>query len=118
MRPPEARQISMARSRAQSECEELSTGTKTSLYGMTPPSAVMGSLRMYSELLGFFSADIRVGSARRHPRTSTLQFLARFAREELFGVARAPRSLLLLAPNQPSFAARDMECGETCVKGG
>src|SRR5436190_8296132 len=58
MRPPEARQISMARSRAQSECGELSTGTKTSLYGMTPPSAVMGSLYGFSELLGFFfSAD-------------------------------------------------------------
>src|SRR5689334_25387637 len=48
MRPPEARQISMARSRAQSECGELSTGTKTSLYGMTPPSAVMGSLNGFS----------------------------------------------------------------------
>src|SRR5205085_5405604 len=55
MRPAEARQISIARSRAQSECGELSTGTKTSLYGMTPPSAVMGSLNGFSELLGFFA---------------------------------------------------------------
>src|SRR5438105_2528891 len=47
MRPAEARQISMARSSAQSECGELSTGTKTSLYGMTPPSAVMGSLNEF-----------------------------------------------------------------------
>ena len=74
IRPPDARQISMARSRAQSECGELSTGTKTSLYGMTPPSAVMGSLNGYSELLGFFSADhqsrrFATAPAHLHPST-------------------------------------------------
>src|SRR5205085_7762515 len=47
MRPAEARQISMARSSAQSECGELSTGTKTSLYAMPPPSPVMGSLNEF-----------------------------------------------------------------------
>src|SRR5438094_5093544 len=63
MRPLEARQISMARSRAQSECGELSTGTKTSLYGMTPPSAVMGSLNGFSELLPTLGGA-RYGQAR------------------------------------------------------
>src|SRR5256885_16875462 len=93
MRPPEARQISMARSSAQSEFGELSTGTKTSLYGMTPPSAVLGS-QNDSELQG--SATIRVGDARIHPRINNSRSLC--SRESLSGVARAMRALLLLSP--------------------
>src|SRR5207237_8703109 len=63
MRPAEARQISMARSSAQSECGELSTRTNTSLYGMTPPSAVMGSLNEF-RIAGLLHDTLRVPSAR------------------------------------------------------
>src|SRR5919198_4382796 len=96
MRPAEARQISMARSRAQSECGELSTGTKTSLYGMTPPSARMGSLNGFSELLGF-SVDHQ---SRRYANTPAHQhpsILARYAREKLY-----LESLALRARSCPS----------------
>src|SRR5690242_21814539 len=70
----------MARSRAQSECEELSTGTKTSLYGMTPPSAVKGSLNGFSELLGsslFNHQSWRCANIPAHQHPS---ILVRFAR--------------------------------------
>src|SRR5437868_11375615 len=95
MRPAEARQISMARSSAQSECEELSTGTKTSLYGMTPPSAVMGS-QNDSELQGFSRAhDLHL------PRQASV-------------TARAPAPLASGGRGSPP---RDMNRRETHVKG-
>src|SRR2546423_4147646 len=71
MRPPEAWQISMARASAQSECGELSTGTKTSLYGMTPPSAVMGSLKRFLRIAGLLLRLQSELEVRLRPRTST-----------------------------------------------
>src|SRR5207247_8852917 len=47
MRPPERRHNSIARSTAQSECGELSTGTKISRYTGTSAS---GSCRAYTTL--------------------------------------------------------------------
>src|SRR2546423_15342836 len=107
MRPAEARQISMARSSAQSECGDLSTGTKTSLYGMTPPSAVMGSLNEF-RIAGLLHDTLRVPSARDAPAHQHPSILARSTylnrgalpsprARSLCGVARAVRSLLLLS---------------------
>src|SRR3954469_13235644 len=104
MRPPEARQISMARSSAQSECGELSTGTKTSLYGMTPPSAVMGS-KNSSELRGLStvlqSRRCATTPAHQHP-----SILAHCARENRYleSRARCARSCSSRQPRPNTFS--------------
>src|SRR5437762_787739 len=95
MRPPEARQISMARSSAQSECGELSTGTKTSLYGMTPPSAVMGSLNEF-RIAGLLYKTHQSGRRANTPAHQHPSILAHFVREKLI------RSLALRARSRSS----------------
>src|SRR5438477_6776255 len=115
MRPAEARQISMARSSAQSECGELSTGTKTSLYGMTPPSAVMGSLNEF-RIAGLLYKTHQSGRRANTPAHQHPSILAHFVREKLI----RSRSHFALAPvplaNRPKLAARDMDSRETHVK--
>src|SRR4029078_393484 len=111
----------MARSSAQSECGELSTGTKTSLYGMTPPSAVMGSLKRFriAGLLCLPSEeemrDDDRASAPINSRAHTFHFAeASFrhrARESLFGVAHAVRVCSCSSRRGLPLAARDMNRG-------
>src|SRR5258705_12898488 len=65
MRPPEARQSSMARSTAQPECGELSTGTNTSLGSMAAPSAGLGSGQTPMwRTAGALDESVRVGGAQ------------------------------------------------------
>src|SRR5690349_3225412 len=70
----------MARSRAQSECEEVSTGTKTSLYGMTPPSAAKGSLNGVSDVLGSSVFHHQIWRCANTAALQQASSLVRFAR--------------------------------------
>src|SRR5712692_4351210 len=85
MRPPDLRHSSMARSSAQSECWELSTGTNTSRYTGTSRREGEQAVKLRKDLLWHQLSSVHVPDGDRIDRTSVARAQQLFSLDR-FGV--------------------------------